>query len=169
MSEHDYDQDHSQEHDQDGGFDFEIDFESQFGEPLYDTELEGDASPAAVKVRPEAKPETDKKQPWLWNVVLLDDDHHTYDYVIRMVMEIFGKPIEGAFLAARTVDADGRVILMTTHKEHAELKRDQVHAFGKDALIAGCAGSMTAVLEPAIGEGDDDEEAGAGKDDHLDA
>jgi len=31
------------------------------------------------------------------------------------------------------VDTQGKVIVFTTTKEHAELKRDQIHAFGKDA------------------------------------
>jgi len=161
-----------QEH-EDGGFEFEIDFGSQFGDEFGEPYLDESESPAATKVRPDVERETDTKKPWLWNVVLLDDDHHTYDYVIRMVMEIFGKTIEGAFLAACTVDSDGRVVLLTTHKEHAELKRDQVHAFGKDALIAGCAGSMTAVLEPALAdeggdEGGEEDGAEARGSDHAD-
>ena len=32
--------------------------------------------------------------------------------------------------------------MLTTAREHAELKRDQIHAYGKDALIAACKGSM---------------------------
>ena len=110
--------------------------------------------------KPETQTEerTETDQPWLWNVVLLDDDEHTYEYVIRMAHAVFAMPIEKAFKVAQTVDADGRAVLLTTHKEHAELKRDQVHAFGKDVLIASCAGSMSAILEPAEGGPDDDDE-----------
>lgn len=109
--------------------------------------------------RPGAKPATETKteQPWLWNVVLLDDDEHTYEYVIRMLHTVFTMPIEKAFKVAETVDADGRAVLLTTHKEHAELKREQVHGFGRDVLIATCAGSMSAILEPAECAGEDDE------------
>ena len=32
--------------------------------------------------------------------------------------------------------------------EHAELKRDQIHAFGKDPFIKNCQGSMSASIEP---------------------
>ncbi len=102
--------------------------------------------------------QTETKQPWLWNVVLLDDDDHTYEYVIRMLHSVFAMPIEKAFKAAETVDADGRAVLLTTHKEHAELKRDQVHGFGRDVLISSCAGSMSAVLEPAECDADDDDD-----------
>ena len=34
-------------------------------------------------------------------------------------------------------------------RELAELKRDQIHAFGRDDLIEGCLGSMWATIEPA--------------------
>jgi ATP-dependent Clp protease adaptor protein ClpS len=110
---------------------------------------------------PEAKPDTrdrpDTDQPRLWNVVLLDDQEHTYEYVIRMMQVLFAHPVEQAFKVARTVDREGRAVCLTTHKEHAELKRDQVHAFGRDPLMASSKGSMSAVIEPADlgGDGDD--------------
>lgn len=87
--------------------------------------------------------------------MLLDDDDHTYEYVIRMVQELFAYSPERAFRAAQHVDEHGRVVLLTTHKEHAELKRDQIHAFGKDALLARSKGSMRARIEPAAEGGDD--------------
>lgn len=91
-----------------------------------------------------------------WNVVLLDDDDHSYDYVIEMMGQLFGHPPERAVLIAKKVDSDGRAVCLTTHKEHAEFKQEQVQGFGADRLIAGCAGAMTAVIEPAD-FGDDDE------------
>lgn len=112
---------------------------------------------AITKSAPKPATETKTEQPWLWNVVLLDDDEHTYEYVIRMLHTVFAMPIEKAFKIAEAVDADGRAVMLTTHLEHAELKRDQVHSFGRDALIASCKGSMSAILEPAEQGGDDDE------------
>jgi ATP-dependent Clp protease adaptor protein ClpS len=47
------------------------------------------------------------------------------------------------------VDGTGRVIVLTTTKEHAELKRDQIQGFGADKRIARCKGSMSATIEPA--------------------
>lgn len=84
-----------------------------------------------------------------YHVVLLNDDDHTYDYVIEMLRALFGMPEQRAFQLAQQVDADGRVILLTTTKEHAELKRDQIHAYGADVRIEGCTGSMSARIEPA--------------------
>jgi len=117
-----------------------------------------EAVQTATKTRPkvEEKPKTD--QPWLWNVVLLDDDDHSYEYVIKMMQELFGHPLEKAFQIAITVDADGRAVCLTTHKEHAELKRDQIHASGPDKLIASSVGAMRSIIEPAECGGDDDDD-----------
>ena len=84
-----------------------------------------------------------------YHVVLLNDNDHTYDYVIEMLSSIFGyKPSKG-FVMAHQLNPHGRVIVLTTHKELAELKRDQIHAFGRDWRLERCAGSMSATIEPA--------------------
>ena len=96
------------------------------------------------------------ERPWLWNVVLLNDEAHTYEYVMKMCGDLFAHPTERAFQIAKRVDAQGRAVLLTTHKEHAELKLEQVHGFGRDELVMGCAGAMSAIIEPAeCGDGDD--------------
>jgi ATP-dependent Clp protease adaptor protein ClpS len=104
------------------------------------------------------------EQPKSWNVVLLDDDDHSYEYVIRMMQELFAHPVERAFKIAQTVDKDKRAVCLTTHKEHAEFKRDQILAFGRDPVTAASRGSMSAIIEPA--EFGDDSDSGPGKSDH---
>jgi ATP-dependent Clp protease adaptor protein ClpS len=84
-----------------------------------------------------------------YHVILLDDNDHTYDYVIEMLMQVFRHSREQAFMMACEVDAAGRVIVDTTTKERAELKRDQIHAYGADWRIERCKGSMSATIEPA--------------------
>jgi ATP-dependent Clp protease adaptor protein ClpS len=86
-----------------------------------------------------------------YHVILWNDNDHTYEYVIMMLRKLFGHPIEKAFEMAKEVDTLGRVIVLTTTREHAELKRDQIHAYGKDHLVAQCKGSMSATIEPAEG------------------
>lgn len=87
-----------------------------------------------------------------YNVILLNDDDHTVDYVVQMLRRLFGHPEERGQQLAQEVDKQGRAILLTTHREHAELKRDQVLAFGADPRIPACRGSMSAVIEPAEGD-----------------
>ena len=89
-----------------------------------------------------------KQQP-RYHVILWDDDDHSYDYVIRMMQELFGHAVEKGYEIAKTVDTDGRAICLTTTMEHAELKRDQIHAFGTDDQIARCQGAMSASIEAA--------------------
>ena len=84
-----------------------------------------------------------------YNVLLLNDDDHTYEYVIEMLKELFAYPIEKGFQLAKVVDTQGKAIVCTTSLERAELKRDQIHAYGPDPRIPRCAGSMSAIIEPA--------------------
>jgi ATP-dependent Clp protease adaptor protein ClpS len=85
----------------------------------------------------------------LYHVILLNDDDHSYEYVITMLQQLFGYPREKGYQLAKEVDTTGRAIVDTTTKERAELKRDQIHAFGPDPLIPRCKGSMSAIIEPA--------------------
>jgi ATP-dependent Clp protease adaptor protein ClpS len=89
-----------------------------------------------------------KRQP-PYNVILLNDDDHTYEYVIEMLKALFGHPVEKGYQLAKVVDTTGKAIVCTTSLERAELKRDQIHAFGPDPRIPRCKGSMSAVIEPA--------------------
>ncbi len=98
----------------------------------------------------EAAGENTRKQP-PYHVILLNDDDHTYDYVIHMLGQLFGHSQQKARLMAGEVDTTGRVIVDTTSKERAELKRDQIHAFGPDPLLPRSKGSMSATIEPAQG------------------
>jgi ATP-dependent Clp protease adaptor protein ClpS len=85
----------------------------------------------------------------LFHVVLLNDDYHTYDYVVEMLATIFCVSAETAFQHAVEVDTTGRTIVMTCEREQAEFGRDQIHGYGADPRMPQSKGSMTAVLEPA--------------------
>jgi ATP-dependent Clp protease adaptor protein ClpS len=85
----------------------------------------------------------------LYHVVLLDDDEHTYDYVVEMLSKIFCLSTETAFQHAVEVDTTGRTIVMTCERDQAEFGREQIHAYGADPRMAISKGSMSAVVEPA--------------------
>lgn len=84
-----------------------------------------------------------------WNVVLLDDDDHTYDYVVEMLVKLFFKTVEEAYRHAVEVDTSGRTIVLTCDRPAAEFARDQIHGYGPDWRMPRCQGSMSAILEPA--------------------
>ena len=71
------------------------------------------------------------------------------DYVIEMLCHVFGYSIQQAYLMAVEVDSAGLVIVDTTSRERAELKQEQIHAYGPDPRIPACQGAMSAILEPA--------------------
>jgi ATP-dependent Clp protease adaptor protein ClpS len=85
----------------------------------------------------------------LYHVILLDDDEHTYDYVIEMLMKLFGHTLSTSYRMACEVDINGRVVVDTTNMERAEVKQAQIHAYGSDWRIVHCKGSMSAIIEPA--------------------
>ncbi|MBN1910599.1 MAG: ATP-dependent Clp protease adaptor ClpS [Pirellulales bacterium] len=88
-----------------------------------------------------------KRQP-RYQVILWNDEDHTYEYVIIMLRELFGHPMQTGFQLAQQVDTQGRAVVLTTTMEHAELKRDQIHAYGRDDAVKTSAGSMWATIEP---------------------
>ncbi|MGI9517198.1 MAG: ATP-dependent Clp protease adaptor ClpS [Pirellulaceae bacterium] len=107
-------------------------------------------------IEPVVRPDTNqrrkpKRQP-RYHVILWDDDDHSYEYVIMMMRKLFGHTIEQGFKIAEQVDNGGRAVCLTTTREHAELKRDQIHSFGRDDLIQRCEGSMWSTIEPEPGE-----------------
>src|SRR2546421_7686058 len=84
----------------------------------------------------------------LFHVVLLDDDEHTYEYVIEMLQELFVLSKETAFRHAVEVDSTGRTIVITCEKPEAEFACNQIHAYGADPRMPKSKSSMSAVLIP---------------------
>ncbi len=100
---------------------------------------------------PEVEDDTSEQLQPLYHVILLNDEDHTYDYVVEMLQKIFGFSDATAFSHAVEVDTKGTTILLTCELEKAELKRDQIHAYGPDWRLPRSLGSMAAVVEPATG------------------
>ncbi len=107
--------------------------------------------PLAAEKEAERRRQTARNKPKQaprYHIILWNDNDHSYEYVQIMMMELFGMPLERGFQIAWKVDKAGRAICLTTHREHAELKMEQIHAYGADPLIPRCKGSMTATIEP---------------------
>ncbi len=86
-----------------------------------------------------------------YHVVLLNDDYHTDAYVVEMLGRLFCIPPAQAFRHAVEVDTTGRTIVLTCELPQAEFAKNQIHAFGPDPRLKSCLGSMSAVVEPALG------------------
>ena len=100
-------------------------------------------SPAKPKLQP--APELEPP----YHVILHNDDTHTYDYVVEMLAAIFGYDFPVGYKMACEVDESGKVIVVTCHKELAELRVEQIKEYGADPRMKESTGSMHATMEPA--------------------
>jgi ATP-dependent Clp protease adaptor protein ClpS len=86
-----------------------------------------------------------------YHLVLLDDNDHTYQYVIELLGAVLGYSAEKSYALACVVDSEGRAIIETAGYEQVLRHQRQIHAYGADPRIPRCKGSMTAVIESAPG------------------
>ena len=99
--------------------------------------------------RARTKPETQTQRQPPYNVVILNDEEHTFPYVIDLLIKIFGHPLPTAEALTLRIHTSGRAVVYTTHKEKAELKRDQVLAYGPDPRMSISKGPLGCYIEPA--------------------
>ena len=102
-----------------------------------------------VLPRPGIESEQFEEHAKLYHCVLLDDDHHTYEYVVEMLQKLFFMSAEQAFQHAVEVDSRKRTIVLTAEFGPAEFAKQQIHAYGADPRMPESKGSMSAVVEPA--------------------
>ena len=105
-------------------------------------------SSRAGTAEPEVEDDTSNQLQPLYHVILLNDDDHTYDYVIEMLQKIFIFTVEEALRHAQEVDSSGRTVLITCELPEAEFARDQIHGYGPDYRLPRSKGSMSAIIEP---------------------
>lgn len=84
-----------------------------------------------------------------YHLILLDDNDHTYEYVIELLGRVMGYGKEKSFALACVVDSQGQAIIETASHAQVTRHQEQIHSFGADPRISHCAGSMSAVVEPA--------------------
>src|SRR5262245_7971978 len=93
----------------------------------------------ATKAPPKPAPEKKPPQPLPpWKVLLHNDDVNDVEYVVVTIMSLTALNQEDAVQRTLEAHKTGVALLLTTHKERAELYRDQ---FGSKGL--------TVTIEPA--------------------
>lgn len=105
-----------------------------------------------VTTLPRADTDTDsstqtRRQP-PYNVVVLNDEEHTFEYVIDLLTKVFRHSLPGAEELTWRIHSSGRAVVYTTHKEKAELKRDQVLGWGPDPRMSISKGPLGCYIEP---------------------
>jgi ATP-dependent Clp protease adaptor protein ClpS len=76
---------------------------------------------------------TEKKEPTLYKVVLLNDDYTTMEFVVNVLMSVFQKTASEAYQIMMHVHVNGRGIAGVYPWEVAETKADEVVSLARDA------------------------------------
>jgi ATP-dependent Clp protease adaptor protein ClpS len=67
-----------------------------------------------------------------YHLVLLNDDIHTYQYVITMLRDVFGIPTPRGYALAHQIDEQGRAVVFIGSLDRVNDKRKQVLEYGPD-------------------------------------
>jgi len=84
--------------------------------------------PVTTKAPEEKKPK--KAKPWA--VIVMNDDEHTFQYVMELFQKVFHYDVAKCFKLADEIDKTGRAVVWSGSQEVAELKRDQIKGGGTD-------------------------------------
>jgi ATP-dependent Clp protease adaptor protein ClpS len=90
----------------------------------------------ATKAAPKTTPKPKPPQPLPpWKVLLHNDDKNDMEYVVETIVSL--TPLNQEAAVVRTLEAHetGVALLLTTHKERAELYRDQFGSKGLTVTI----------------------------------
>jgi len=101
----------------------------------------GKQGAVGTKTRPVRRKKTKPKPPQPlppWKVLLHNDDHNEMLFVVETIIELTPLKAEEAVLRMMEAHETGVALLLTTHKERAELYRDQFESKG-----------LTVTIEPA--------------------
>jgi len=129
----------------------DADYETNVGEAESGVAVE--ESEPIVKTQSSPKSATDRsvktrKQP-PYNVIVLNDEEHTFEYVIELLTKLFSHSLLIAEKLTWQIHNSGRAIVLTTHKELAELKCEQVLEYGPDPRMSVSKGPLGCYIEPA--------------------
>jgi ATP-dependent Clp protease adaptor protein ClpS len=84
-----------------------------------------------------------------YHVILLNDDHHTMEFVVGVLIKVLGCPEEWALQLMLEAHHSGRAVIWTGPKEVAELKAEQTQTFHEKRPDGTDLGPLGCVIEPA--------------------
>ena len=97
---------------------------------------ESPESGAETETEPQARAERACK------VILLNDEEHTYDYVVEMLSHACGLSREKAFRCAVEVDLTGRTIVYYGTRPACKAVAEKIRAYGPDHRLPQSMSSM---------------------------
>jgi ATP-dependent Clp protease adaptor protein ClpS len=82
-----------------------------------------------VTTRPRSREESQSRRVPPYNVILENDDYHSFEFVVEVLRKALGYANEQAFQLMLQAHHSGRAVVWTGPKEVAELKADQIRTF----------------------------------------
>ena len=104
-----------------------------------------------VTTRPRARDETKTRRIPPYNVVLENDDYHSFEFVVEVLQKTFGFNDQKAFQLTHEAHTQGRAVVWTGPKEVAELKAEQLQSFHEERADGQKFGPLGCTIEPAPG------------------
>jgi ATP-dependent Clp protease adaptor protein ClpS len=104
-----------------------------------------------VQVRPREKQTTRTLRLPPFNVILENDDYHTYPFVIEVLCKALGYTEMRAYQLTEEAHRSGRAIVWSGSKEVAELKVEQIQSFHEISASGEKFGPLGVTIEPAPG------------------
>jgi ATP-dependent Clp protease adaptor protein ClpS len=106
-------------------------------------------SDTATTTQPREETRTRRVPPY--NVILENDDYHSFQFVIEVLRKALGCSEERAYQFMMLAHTSGRAVVWTGPKEVAELKVDQISTFHEKLPNGGTLGPLGCTIEPAPG------------------
>jgi ATP-dependent Clp protease adaptor protein ClpS len=104
----------------------------------------------SVATEPQEETRTRRVPPY--NVILLNDDHHSFEFVMDSLRKALGYSVERCYQLTLLAHTSGRAIVWTGPLEVAELKANHIRGFKEVRAADGAnLGSLGVDIEPAPG------------------
>jgi ATP-dependent Clp protease adaptor protein ClpS len=104
-----------------------------------------------VTTRPKAGKESRTRRVPPYNVILENDDHHSFEFVMEVLQKALGCALERALQLTLQAHHTGRAVVWTGPKEVAELKAEQMRTFHEVRCDGRQLGPVGCTIEPAPG------------------
>jgi ATP-dependent Clp protease adaptor protein ClpS len=84
-----------------------------------------------------------------YNLILENDDHHSFEFVVEVLRKALGMTEQRAIQHTTEAHTKGRAIVWTGTKEVAELKMEQMQSFHEIRADGRKLGPLGVTIEPA--------------------
>jgi ATP-dependent Clp protease adaptor protein ClpS len=104
-----------------------------------------------VTTKPRERDETRTRRFPPYNVILENDDYHSFEFVVDVLQKALGYNEQRAFQLTKEAHTSGRAVVWTGPKEVAELKHDQIRSHHEIRADGSKFGPLGCTIEPAPG------------------